>query len=96
MKPVTIETQKKLVLIPVINYFCVFICVYNCLIERKGSAFTIFALLIISYLPFFVLMQICAEHFSQLSKLVELLSAYLPMLLSGFLLIKYQDRLGFL
>jgi len=95
MKTVSTETLKKLAFIPMLNIFCPFISVYNCIIEKKGSGFAIFAMMFVTYLPFFILMQISAENFPQFSKLITLLSAYFPMLLSGLLMAKYQERLGF-
>ena len=95
MNPVSIDFQKKLVYIPMLNISCVFICVYNFLVHKKGSGFTPFLIMVLSYLPFFVLAQITSDSLPKLSYIISLLNGYVPMVLSGILLIKYQEKLGF-
>lgn len=95
MKPISIEMQKKLVVIPIVNFSCLFIYFYNNLIYKKGSTGFVFLIMIASALPYFLLSGLVASYFPHISTLIELFGFYLTCLVLGICLIKYQEKLDF-
>ena len=95
MKTVPIETQKKLVYLPIVNFVCPFIHLYNCFAKKTGSVMVWFIVMLACSLPFVVLSHLTAGYPHQIVELINILSIYVPYLLSGVILIKYQEKLDF-
>lgn len=90
----SIETQKKIMYIPIVNVGVLFLCLYNCLQRRITDKQTmkLFFYVLRYALPVGLLWMCLSKALPSLEWLFGLCTMYLTPLAMSYGLIKYQEN----
>mgnify|MGYP003308138244 CR=1 FL=1 len=92
MKPVSINTQKRLLYIPYLNISILFIWLYNCVVTKDAASRVPKTLWIIfsSALPLSILQIIVVSYCPFTGNILAIINAYIIPLVIGHRLIQFQ------
>ena len=95
MKPISLDTQKKIVFIPYANIAVPFIWVFNCVAQTRTVTVFLrtFFIVFSTVIPLFIF-QVYLSGYPKMDFIRVLITGYLIPVVIGVRLIRYQDSLG--
>lgn len=97
MKPVFISTQKTMMFIPVVNVFVLYVWLYNAIVKREtiGTILKSFFRCIAFAFPCWLFLSIFSRGSYGLEHFGSLVIMYCVPLVCSYVLIRYQESLGY-
>lgn len=94
MKPISINAQEKLIYLPIVNIFTIFIALYNCVCTHTPiRVWTKIYLYLLGYtIPSVVFWAIIAGLFPALSSICTVATMYISPLFMSYGLILFQKK----
>ena len=95
MKQISVDIQRRIMFVPVINIANIFIWLFNARNAYKTVNTLPRTLLILfsSVIPLEIISLVVANYSPDIGNIIGLLNAYLGPLAAGYWLIKYQEKL---